>query len=77
MTTKNCLFVLVGVLLLSLLIVGCGGNQTPQDLSQDDFTLQAATSYTVTTYSALKTAIGNAKAGDVITISGTIKTSSN
>jgi len=36
----------------------------------------AATSTTVTTESALKTAIANAKAGDVITVSGTIKLTS-
>src|SRR5882724_6941387 len=36
----------------------------------------AAVSTTVTTESALKTAIANAKAGDIITVSGTIKLTS-
>ena len=41
--------------------------------SANEQTIVNAVSTTVTTEAALKTAIANAKAGDVITISGTIK----
>ncbi|HEX3046977.1 MAG TPA: right-handed parallel beta-helix repeat-containing protein [Bacillota bacterium] len=77
MTIKNIGFILVSVLLLSVLMFGCSSNSTSPNTSQDDITFQAAGSYTVTTYSDLKTRISNAVAGDVITISGTIRTSSN
>jgi hypothetical protein len=69
---------------LVILIASCMkvSEQPPTDSSSsgataksaaDPLTTVAAASTTVTTESALKTAIANAKAGDVITVSGTIK----
>lgn len=61
-----------GLLLLTVAMVNCGKEIT------NEATIAKAekTSSTVTTESALKTAVANAKAGDVITISGTIKLTS-
>jgi hypothetical protein len=60
---------LFGIALCAVLLVAC---------SKDNLTEQTSlkTSTTVTTESALKSAVSAAKAGDVITISGTIKLTS-
>jgi hypothetical protein len=57
---------LFGIALVAVALFGCSKEQIEQPS-------QLKTSYTVTTESALKTAIAAAKAGDVITVSGTIK----
>src|SRR3954468_20768576 len=57
---------------LVILFASCSKNhELPADPSDRSATTETNT--TVTTESALKTAISNAKAGDVITVSGTIK----
>jgi hypothetical protein len=57
---------------LVILFASCAKNhELPVDPSDHSATTETNT--TVTTESALKTAIANAKAGDVITVSGTIK----
>src|SRR4051812_3533548 len=59
-------------LALVILFASCAKNHDlPVDPSDRSATTETNT--TVTTESALKTAIANAKAGDVITVSGTIK----
>jgi hypothetical protein len=59
-----------GLLLLTFAMVNCGKEPLKEDAIA---TTELKASSTVTTESALKTAIANAKAGDVITVSGTIK----
>ncbi len=79
-------FLLVVVLILAMVfITGCGGSKSSNannyttaetTTANDDDTFTAMTNTTVTSSSALLTAVSNAKAGDVITISGTIKITS-
>ncbi|MBO9200836.1 MULTISPECIES: right-handed parallel beta-helix repeat-containing protein [Niastella] len=62
---------------LVILIASCAKNtEHPVDPSVNDRSVTTETNTTVTTESALKTAIANAKAGDIITVSGTIKLTS-
>lgn len=60
---------------LVLLFASCAKNHE-LPASPSDRTAATETNTTVTTESALKTAIANAKAGDIITVSGTIKLTS-
>jgi hypothetical protein len=62
-----------GVIFLAMAIMGC---QKSEVSNPDQTGSQLKASTTVTTEAALKTAIAAAKAGDVITISGTIKLTS-
>jgi hypothetical protein len=63
------------VTLLAVALVACTKEQMT-DKSQADLASRLKTSTTVTTESALKTAVANAKAGDVIKVSGTINLTS-
>ena len=67
---------LFGVLLLTLALLGCEKESVTKDSIEPATSSRLKTSTTVTTESALKTAIKNAKAGDIITVSGTIKLTS-
>lgn len=60
---------ILSVLLMGLFVLGCQKDELVDESASNE-SLKAST--TVTTESALKTAIKNAKAGDVITVSGTI-----
>lgn len=63
---------LLSFAILTALLFSC----QKEEISKDDQSTEQSllkTSYTVTTESALKSALSKAKAGDVITISGTIK----
>ena len=70
------------IALLVISLAGCSKNDNPVEAPKAPATASigqvtaAATSTTVTTEAALKTAVANAKPGDVITISGTIKLTS-
>jgi hypothetical protein len=68
------------LIMLAALVAGCQkSNVSSANASQSDpgpGNLTTLTSTTVTTESALKTAVANAHAGDVITISGTINLTS-
>jgi hypothetical protein len=57
-----------GIMLLAFAVVSC----SKETAKEGEDAVALKTSTTVTTYSALKTAVANAVAGDVITISGTI-----
>jgi len=63
------------ILLFAIALFSCE-KEINDDFDFDRSEVSLKTSTTVTTESALKTAIKNAKAGDVITISGTIKLTS-
>lgn len=77
---------LLTVILLAVSVSACKkesgssvANQSPDNAAtsvHDPFALSPMTSTTVTTESALKTAVANAKAGDIITVSGTINLTS-
>src|ERR1700761_2938832 len=74
---------ILGVFVLACVILGCQksteqiGTNGPTSMSYTPaITGTSFTSTTVTTESALKTAVANAKAGDIITISGTINLTS-
>jgi hypothetical protein len=77
---------LLTVILLAVSVSACkkesgssAANQSPDNATtsvHDPFALSPMTSTTVTTESALKTAVANAKAGDIITVSGTINLTS-
>jgi len=60
---------LLGIALLTVAMVNCGKSPIADEIIQPS----EKTSTTVTTEAALKTAIAAAKAGDIITVSGTIK----
>lgn len=63
----STIFLLMLVMvIISLTAVGCGSSKSSSDVTAEK------ASITVTSESALKTAVKNAKAGDVIKISGTI-----
>jgi hypothetical protein len=62
-----------GLVLLTFSLANCGKEQFTDEIASAKF---KKTSTTVTTESALKSAVSAAKAGDVITISGTIKLTS-
>jgi hypothetical protein len=64
---------LLGIMLLTFAAVSCGKEQVSDQLPA---TSKLKTSTTVTTESALKSAISAAAAGDIITVSGTIKLTS-
>lgn len=72
--TKTSLFLISA----SLVFCHCSRESVTENntRSQESIYEAAATSTTVTTESALKTAIANAAPGDIITISGTIKLTS-
>ncbi|HEY4788270.1 MAG TPA: right-handed parallel beta-helix repeat-containing protein [Bacteroidales bacterium] len=65
-----------GVMLLTFAFVGCQKDPITLDSTDASSAKQLKASTTVTTEAALKSAISAAKAGDVITISGTIKLTS-
>ncbi len=77
---------LLTVILLAVSVSACKkesgssvANQSSDNAAtsvHDPFALSPMTSTTVTTESALKTAVANAKAGDIITVSGTINLTS-
>jgi len=68
---------IVRLLLGAALLTACSKQNDPQASSPAVTTAAAAdASTTVTTEAALRTAIANAKGGDVITVSGTIKLTS-
>jgi len=75
---KNLKFLCLSLAIAAIACKKENVSTTSDDLSSANAKSSATimTSTTVTTESALKTAISNAKAGDVITISGTIKLTS-
>ncbi len=72
-------FLGIAALALAICASSCQKEQetsTPQEVASVKSAAKTQANTTVTTESALKTAIANAKAGDIITISGTIKLTS-
>jgi hypothetical protein len=67
---------ILGIALLAIAFASCEKEPIPLAQDAQASKAQLKTSYTVTTESALKSAIAAAKAGDVITVSGTIKLTS-